>query len=242
MSITMLHNRTLRLERITIGLRKGGTLIRDFSIAVPPGHVATVMGPSGSGKSTLLAYVGGFLDRSAFDATGQVVIDGQQLADKPAESRRLGVLFQDPVLFPHLSVGGNLLFGLPRDRHTARGERMAIAERALAEAGLEGYADRDPSTLSGGQKARVALLRTLLADPRALLLDEPFGKLDAPLRAEFRKLVFHYGRERNLPTLLVTHEPADAAAAGGPVINLVNVSDAQVRSDVRRITRPIQLN
>jgi putative thiamine transport system ATP-binding protein len=92
----------------------------------------------------------------------------------------------------------------------------------LASAGLEGFADRDPATLSGGQRARVALLRTLLAGPRALLLDEPFSKLDPALRAEFRHLVFELARARGLPILLVTHDPSDARAAGGRLLELAS--------------------
>jgi putative thiamine transport system ATP-binding protein len=102
----------------------------------------------------------------------------------------------------------------------ARNERQHRAEEALAAIGLEGYGPRDPATLSGGQAARVALQRTLLSQPRALLLDEPFSKLDAALRAEMRSLVFEHARARNLPVILVTHDPADAEAAGGAIYTL----------------------
>lgn len=160
------------------------------------------------------------MDRAAFDGKGGVTIGTEVVDHKPAEERRLGVLFQDAILFPHLSVGGNLMFGLPRTRLKTRNDRRAAVADALATAGLAGFEDRDPATLSGGQKARVALLRTLLSEPRALLLDEPFGKLDANLREEFRAFVFAHATERQLPTLLVTHDPADAAAAGGSLIRL----------------------
>jgi putative thiamine transport system ATP-binding protein len=141
----------------------------------------------------------------------------------PPERRRLGLLFQDDLLFPHLTVGGNLAFAMPPDvRPRAERERRIAA--ALAEAGLEGFALRDPATLSGGQRARVALLRTLLAEPRALLLDEPFGKLDADLRDAFRRFVFEHARERGLPMVLVTHDSVDAdaalAACGGQLVQL----------------------
>lgn len=209
----------LRLKGVTISLRgRSEPLISDLSLSVAPGRVATIMGPSGSGKSTLLAYVGGFVDRAAFESRGRVAIGAEVIDHKPAEQRRLGVLFQDAVLFPHLSVGGNLMFALPRATQKCRAARRAAVADALASAGLAGFADRDPATLSGGQKARVALLRTLMAEPRALLLDEPFGKLDAELRAEFRGFVLAHAAERRLPTLLVTHDPADAA--GGGIIRL----------------------
>jgi putative thiamine transport system ATP-binding protein len=112
------------------------------------------------------------------------------------------------------------MFGLPRARFASRADRQSAVDEALASAGLEGFGGRDPATLSGGQRARVALLRTLLAQPRALLLDEPFSNLDASLRSEFRTLVFGLARQRGLPTLLVTHDGSDAEAAQGPVVEL----------------------
>ncbi len=213
--------RGLVLESISIAVKGASRdLVRELSLSVSPGQVVTIMGPSGSGKSTLLSYIAGFLDRRAFVAKGQVTVGGEHIEDRPAEDRHVGILFQDPVLFPHLTVAGNLLFGLPRGRWRDRHKRRAMASDALASAGLAGFEDRDPSTLSGGQKARVTLLRTLLSEPRALLLDEPFGKLDVALREDFRSFVFAHVRERQLPALLVTHDPADAEAAGGAVIHL----------------------
>ncbi len=209
----------LNLRDVTIRLR--GTeivLFENLEFTIAPGTVTTLMGPSGSGKSTLLAFCAGFLDRSAFTASGIVGIGEDRIDGLPPERRGLGLLFQDSLLFPHLSVGGNLLYGLPRSAARSRCERLLIVESALAQADLAGYAHRDPATLSGGQKARVALLRTLLAEPRALLLDEPFSKLDSALRAEIRTFIFEHVRARSLPTLLVTHDAADAEAAGGALI------------------------
>ncbi len=204
----------LHLAGIAITLA-GRSLVPALDLAVAPGTVTTVMGPSGAGKSTLLAFIGGFLD-PAFTASGRVLVDGTDVTDLPAEQRRIGILFQDDLLFPHLSVGGNLAFGLAE---TIRGRpaRQERIEAALASAGLDGFARRDPATLSGGQRARIALLRTLLAEPHALLLDEPFAKLDTALRRDFRSFVFAHASERRLPTLLVTHDIDDAKAAGGPI-------------------------
>jgi len=207
----------LQLERVTIAVA-GRTLVGPLDLAVPAGGTATVMGRSGCGKSSLLAYVAGTLD-AAFIASGRVRVDGADVGTLPPERRRIGILFQDDLLFPHLSVGGNLAFALPREIAGRAARRDAIA-RALAEAELAGFEDRDPATLSGGQRARVAVMRTLLAAPRALLLDEPFNKLDAQLRADFRRFVFEHARERALPVLLVTHDAADAEAAGGAVVTL----------------------
>ncbi len=207
----------LQLEGVCIALGGRG-LFEPISAVVAAGECLTVMGPSGSGKSTLLAFLSGTLD-PVFSAEGSVRLGGTDMAALAPESRRLGMLFQDDLLFPHLSVGGNLAFALPASVRPASARRERIA-RALANAGLAGFADRDPATLSGGQRARVALLRTLSAEPLALLLDEPFGRLDAQLREDFRRFVFDHSRASGLPTVLVSHDEADAAAAGGAVIRL----------------------
>lgn len=205
----------LELDKVFIALGDR-LLVPPLSLAIRPGEVATVMGPSGSGKSSLLALLCGTID-PAFRHGGQARLNGQDLFELPPERRRVGILFQDDLLFPHMTVGENLAFGLSAAVH-GRAERRRQVEAALTEAGMNGAADRQPGTLSGGQRARVALLRTLLSEPRALLLDEPFGRLDAGLRERFRSYVFEHVRHRSLPTLLVTHEPADATAAGGPII------------------------
>ncbi|MFM7531962.1 MAG: ATP-binding cassette domain-containing protein [Rubrivivax sp.] len=207
----------LRLHGVSlsIGSRR---LVSELSADIAPGECLTVMGPSGCGKSSLLAWMTGTLE-AAFTASGRITLGPRELYGLPPEQRGLGILFQDDLLFPHLSVGGNLAFALPTEVK-GRGERRRRIDEALARAGLEGFAERDPATLSGGQRARVALLRTLLAEPRALLLDEPFSKLDTALRADFRQLVFTHARDRSLPTVLVTHDEADAGAAGGTVLRL----------------------
>lgn len=195
-------------------------LIAPLTLAVAPGECVTVMGPSGSGKSTLLAFIAGTLD-AAFSASGRVTLGDRDVTRLPPEARRVGILFQDDLLFPHMSVGGNLAFALPASVRV-RAERRARIEAALNEADLAGFADRDPATLSGGQRARVALMRTLLAEPAALLLDEPFSKLDVQLRADIRAFVFAHARRRGLPVLLVTHDPSDAEAAGGRIVALAH--------------------
>ncbi|MEM5470901.1 ATP-binding cassette domain-containing protein [Hoeflea sp. AS60] len=182
---------------------------------VKRGETLTVMGPSGSGKSTLLAYLGGFLD-PVFSANGQVSVAGVELTALAAEKRRAGILFQDPLLFPHLSVADNIAIAIPEDVK-GRKQRRMMAEAALEDAGLAEFGDRDPDTLSGGQKARVALQRVLMSRPRLLLLDEPFSKLDANLRDQTRQLVFDLARRAGLPVVLVTHDEDDARAAAGQV-------------------------
>lgn len=207
----------LVLEDLRLLLR--GRELARIDAAVAPGEVLTVMGPSGSGKSSLLAAIVGTLGPQ-FRLAGRVLLDGRDVTAEPPERRRIGILFQDPLLFPHMSVGDNLAFGLSPGRRD-RGARVA---EALADVGLEGYERRDPATLSGGQRARVALMRTLLAEPRALLLDEPFSGLDRSLRARVRELVLVRATARGLPVLMVTHDAEDAEAAGGRVLEIAGGS------------------
>lgn len=194
-----------------------GTLFAPLSLQVEPGVVTSVIGPSGSGKSSLLKFLCGILP-TGIAGDGSARIGKEELTTLPPQSRGLGLLFQDPLLFPHLDVAGNLLFGLRAGG--SRQERRRRADDALESVGLPGFSARDPATLSGGQQARVALLRVLLAEPRALLLDEPFRSLDEANRERVRKLVFAEARQRSLPTLLVTHDQDDVVAAGGPVVEL----------------------
>lgn len=209
---------TLELRALSVAFRNLPPMFPPISVAVRAGQVCTIMGPSGIGKSTLLDAIGGHLAHG-FSTSGHVLLNGRMLDGLPPEERKIGFLFQDAVLFPHLSVGDNLAFGLGawiRGRH-ARKEAIA---RALEHADIAGLEGRDPATLSGGQRARVALMRSLLAEPLAILLDEPFSKLDVGLRAEMRAFTFAHLQERGIPALMVTHDPQDAEAAGGQSILL----------------------
>lgn len=206
----------LHLDRIQI--TRGGTLMVALDTRIKPGQITTLMGPSGAGKSTILSAIIGTLPNS-FALNGHIRLNGQTLTKRPPEKRGIGILFQDALLFPHLSVGENLAFGLtPGGTRQARRQKVAAA---LTDIGMTGFANRDPETLSGGQRARVALMRMLLSQPQALLLDEPFSGLDQNLRTQMRQLVFDHAKTRNLPVLMVTHDQQDADAAGGKIIRLV---------------------
>lgn len=205
----------LAIEALSVTAPGAGAPLVQLTARVAPGEILSVMGPSGSGKSTLLAALIGTL-APGFRLSGRIALNGRDVTALPTEARRIGILFQDALLFPHLSVAGNLAFALPRALRGAA--RAARIEAALAEAGLAGFGPRDPATLSGGERARVALMRTLLAEPEALLLDEPFARLDADRRARIRSFTFATARARGLPVVLVTHEPEDAHAAEGPVV------------------------
>lgn len=201
----------LKVQNLTIE-----PLFRQVNFCVPPGEIVTLMGPSGSGKSTLFSWMVGALS-SDFKAQGELWLDERRCDTLPVETRGLGILFQDALLFDHFSVGQNLMLALPsRIKGEARRERV---EQALRSAGLENYSASDPATLSGGERARVSLLRALLAEPQALLLDEPFSRLDKALRTTFRTWVFDAVRARNIPVVLVTHDEEDIPP-GGKVIEI----------------------
>lgn len=204
----------LELSAIRLATRER-VLVRDLSASVGAGEVLAVMGESGSGKSSLLAFLCGTLP-AGLRARGRVRLGGRDITTLPVAERRVGILFQDDLLFPHMSVLDNLLFALPAG---SRAGRVARAEAALAEAGLAGSGPHWPHTLSGGQRARVSVLRAMLAQPQALLLDEPFSRLDAALRERFRAFVFAGIRQQGIPAVLVTHDPQDVPA-GAQVIRL----------------------
>src|SRR5882672_5558416 len=205
----------LELDAITIATPER-VLIRRLSAQVAGSEVLTVMGESGSGKSSLLAMICGTLPDGLI-ASGSIRLAGRDLGELSTSRRRVGMLFQDDLLFLHMTVLDNLLFALPAD--DSRAKRVAAAQAALQSAGLEGHALRFPASLSGGQRARVSVLRALLAQPDALLLDEPFSKLDAALRQRFRSFVFERIAQQRIPAVLVTHDPQDVPE-GGSVIEL----------------------
>lgn len=185
------------------------TLMRDLRLDIPGGVIHTVMGQSGSGKSSLLAAVAGTLPEGLTFA-GAIHLNGLDLTCLPIERRRVGLLFQDDLLFAHMTVHENLLFAVPAGH---KAQRLEAVAQAMRDAELEGFANADPATLSGGQRGRIALMRALLAEPLALLLDEPFAKLDAALRARMREFVFNTVRKRGIPGLMVTHDASDVADA-----------------------------
>jgi putative thiamine transport system ATP-binding protein len=209
--------KALELQNVSVSVGDR-VLLRSLSLTIAPGEVVALLGPSGVGKSSLLAFICGVLPAGLAGA-GRVLLDGEDLTARPPQRRGIGILFQDDLLFPHLSVGGNLRFGLHASVRSRR-ERARRVNEALDAIGLAGFADRDPATLSGGQRARVALLRVLLSQPQALLLDEPFAHLDDHTRSVVRQFVFDEVRRRRLPTLLVTHDREDVAAAGGQYLEL----------------------
>jgi len=205
---------SLQLENLTVMRDKSALL--SLNETIKGGEVLTIMGPSGSGKSTLLNWLTGMLPKG-FQAEGNVHLNGRDITQVASYQRHIGLLYQDALLFPHLSVADNIAFAMPKGDKKARALKISFA---LAEVGLAGLDNRQPDSLSGGQQARVALLRVLLSEPKAILLDEPFSKLDSQLRQETRELVFEQIRQHKLPAIMVTHDESDAIAANGKVIHL----------------------
>lgn len=204
------------LEIRNLQLFREGHLLLQLNEQIEGGDILTIMGPSGSGKSSLLNWMTGTLP-SGLSATGEVWLHGQNISHLPAHLRHIGVLYQDALLFSHLSVAGNIAFAMPKGN---KKQRFGQITDALEKVGLAGMENRHPDSLSGGQQARVALLRTLLSQPKAILLDEPFSKLDSQLRAETQQLVFSQIRQHKLPTIMVTHDHSDAEAANGKIVRL----------------------
>lgn len=186
-------------------------LLNGANFEVYKGDIVTIMGPSGSGKSSLFSWMIGALSPT-FQASGELWLNDRRIDSLPTAQRQIGILFQDALLFDHFSVGQNLLLALPASlKGSARRDKV---ERALERAGLAGFYHRDPASLSGGQRSRIALLRALLAQPQALLLDEPFSRLDTSLRDAFRQWVFTEVRKLGIPVVQVTHDAQDVPPAG----------------------------
>ncbi len=199
-----------------------GELRIDVGFDTAPGTLV-IVGPNGAGKSSLLSLVFGAhaVERGRISIGDEVLLDTERGVDVPLEHRRLGFVPQDYALFPHLTVRQNIDFAiasaLPR---LSRSARAAQTEQALQQLGLASLADRRPATLSGGEKQRSALARALSVKPRALLLDEPLAALDVHSRAEVRAFLAGALRSAALPTVVVTHDPADARQLGDRIVVL----------------------
>jgi putative thiamine transport system ATP-binding protein len=192
-------------------------LLSALSFSVNEGEVLSIMGPSGCGKSTLLNFLCGTLP-TTFRASGEVRLNNKSLTCLAVEQRKVGILYQSPLLFPHMNNLENLMFAIPA--RIKGKQRQALALDKLSQFNLADKALSTPQHLSGGQQARIALLRTLLSEPEYLLLDEPFGKLDSTLRQSVREFVLEQVQISKLPTILVTHDTEDCQAMGNNVLHL----------------------
>jgi thiamine transport system ATP-binding protein len=190
-------------------------VLTDFDLDVGEGEIVALLGPSGSGKSTVLRIITGLETADA----GSVTFQGRDLADIPPEGRGIGMVFQRLALFPHLDVAGNLRFGLARDGDESRIDEM------LDLVGLDGFGGRRIETLSGGEAQRVALARSLIAEPRMLLLDEPLSSLDADLKESLADEVRRVLKTLGIPAIHVTHDGALAARLADRIVHLASARE-----------------
>jgi sulfonate transport system ATP-binding protein len=222
---------SIQLQRVSKRFN-GQPVLIDVNLEVAPGEVVTLIGPSGCGKSTLLRLLAGLES----DFEGQLLIDGKPAA---AARRSLGLMFQEPRLFPWLSVRDNALFGVPAATRDAAGAR---ADELLKLVGLGSAATQLPKQLSGGMAQRAALARALVAEPTALLLDEPFSAVDAITRLQLQDLLLDTWQRTGLTMLLVTHDLDEALALSDRVVVLTG--RPAVVSDILevRLPRPRERN
>jgi putative spermidine/putrescine transport system ATP-binding protein len=203
----------LELDRLSKSYGNASPAVDTVSLAVEKGECIALLGPSGCGKTTTLRMVAGFITPDA----GHIRLDGRAIERDPPHKRRIGMVFQSYALFPHMTVAGNVAFGLEM-RGVAADAREARVAAALGMVGLADYATRYPAQLSGGQQQRVALARALVTEPDLLLLDEPLSNLDATLRGEMRAEIARLQKRLGITTLFVTHDQEEAFALADRIV------------------------
>ncbi|KAA3630352.1 MAG: ABC transporter ATP-binding protein [Proteobacteria bacterium] len=202
----MIDTSSVSIQLHKVGLAFGDNqILRDIDLEIVPGEFFAFLGPSGSGKSTLLRLIAGFGPAP----TGQVLIGGEDVTQLPPWKRNVGMVFQNYALWPHMTVAKNVAFGL-EERRLSRGEIRKRVDAALEVVGLGEFATRRPAQLSGGQQQRVALARTIVIEPRVLLLDEPLSNLDANLRIQMRRDIRELQQRLGITTIFVTHDQEEA--------------------------------
>jgi ABC-type Fe3+/spermidine/putrescine transport system ATPase subunit len=189
-----------------------GNFSVSLDLSVGAGETLALVGPSGCGKTTALNLIAGLVEPES----GSITIDGDDITSLPAWKRNVSVVFQDLALFPHLDVGGNIAYGL-FIKGAPKKERRLVVEQTLEIVRLQGYAARRIDTLSGGERQRVAIARSLASSPRALLLDEPFSSLDAPLRKSLRNDFLEIRAHSKAPCIFITHDREEALMLGNKV-------------------------
>ena len=196
------------LSCLNLSKKYGKILFNELNINLEKGEILAIIGPSGCGKTTLLRCICGLEELDS----GKILLNGDDITKIPAEERGIGLLFQKPVLYPHLTVSGNLSLASFNNH-----------EKALVEVGLPNFEDRDVDTLSGGEGQRVALARALLANPNVLLLDEPFSALDLDMSIKLISDVRALLKDRSCPAILVTHNIEEAKLFSDRMVDLSKV-------------------
>lgn len=202
----MSNSHGVNVQLQNVGLAFGNNVVlRNISLQIEPGEFFAFLGPSGSGKSTLLRLIAGFGPQPS----GKILIDREDVSQLPPWKRNVGMVFQNYALWPHMTVRKNVAFGLEERKLPATEVRKRV-DAALEVVGLREFAERRPSQLSGGQQQRVALARTIVVEPRVLLLDEPLSNLDANLRIHMRREIRELQQRLGITTIFVTHDQEEA--------------------------------
>ncbi len=214
------------------------TALDDVSLQVKSGKLTALLGPSGSGKTTLLRIIAGL--EYADEGSGRIRFHGEDVTDVPAGQRKVGFVFQHYALFRHMTVLENIAFGLRVRRHNrpTKSEIVDRVHKLLKLVQLENLAERYPHQLSGGQRQRIALARALAVEPKVLLLDEPFGALDAKVRKELRRWLRKFHEEIHLTTLFVTHDQEEALEIADEVVIMNQAKIEQVGTPQEVYDRP----
>lgn len=212
----------LKIEHLFSGY-DSDVVLKDLSLEAAAGEFLSLLGPSGCGKSTLMKTIAGILPASS----GRILLDGQDITNLPIHRRGTVVVFQDIRLFPHKSVAENVAFPL-KMQGVPKQERLKTAEKLLEKVRMAGFGSRKPGELSGGQQQRIALARALAAQPKLLLLDEPFSALDENLREDMRHLVLQLQKEFSMTVILVTHDREEALSMSDRVALLFDGKLSQI--------------
>ena len=222
--------RAVAIEITGVNLSYGTThVLKDVALSIRPGEFFAFLGPSGCGKTTLLRLIAGFAQAQS----GQVLLDGRDVAPLPPWKRDVGMVFQSYALWPHMTVAKNVAFGL-EERRLPRAEIGRRVAQALDLVGLSAYAERRPAQLSGGQQQRVAVARTIAIEPKVLLLDEPLSNLDAKMRVSVRRELRALQQRLGLTTIFVTHDQEEA----NTICDRIAVMDA---GKVQQVGTPMEL-
>lgn len=223
----------IEIHDLSVTFPDGTTGLEDVNLTVQPEEFVALIGPSGSGKTTLLRTIAGFIPPTA----GHVAFSGEDVTHVPPEKRRIGMVFQQHAVWPHMTVAANVAYPL-KMRGVDKRERSGRVARALELVGLDGYATRRPDSLSGGQRQRVALARAIIADPTALLLDEALSALDEPLRDNLRRELVTLTRREGLTTVHVTHDRSEALSIADRVVVLDRGRVQQIATPQDLVARP----
>ena len=215
----MMEKAKLKIENLCVELNKN-MILENFSLEISDGEFVSIVGPSGSGKSTLLKTIAGINPVK----DGIIELDGRVINDEPAHKRGAVIVFQDMRLFPHMNVNDNVTYPL-KLKGASKAERMENATKLLSDVQLDGLGDRKVNQLSGGQQQRVALARALAAEPKLLLLDEPFSALDENLREDMRQLIASLHQKFHMTTIMVTHDLHEAESMSDRVIEMIEYID-----------------